>query len=171
MWLASAKLRTKNGIFHEHLFYDGKSEALALTKGDVSDGEDILARIHSHCISGHVFNGLGCDCQVQMDFAQRLIATEGKGIIIWLDQDGKGNGHLAKLLSEAYKERGLGQEEAYKMCGYAEDARNYEQAGSILEYFKVKSIRLITNHERKKVLLEQHIAVSAIIATPKINER
>jgi GTP cyclohydrolase II len=143
--LAERELETKYGTYTEILYYDGQKESIALVMGDVENGDDILCRIHSHCIGAHVFNSIECDCREQMEASQALIEKEGRGVIIWLDQEGKGNGHLALMKSIPFKKAGLSQSEAYKKAGYEADARNYRAAAEILADLKVKSIVLLTN--------------------------
>jgi GTP cyclohydrolase II len=169
--LAEGKLLTEYGEFVEHLFYDGRQEVIVLTKGEVNYAKNILVRVHSHCISAHIFNGVECDCKLQMSFSQKLIQNEELGIIIWLDQEGKGNGHLAKILSQKYKNEGFTQEESYKLCGFKEDNRYYDSANKVLSYFNINEIRLITNHKRKQeLLISEGIKLVGIINTPKQNE-
>ena len=122
--------------------------------GDVESGENILCRIHSHCIGAHVFNSIECTCREEMEGAQALIESEGKGVIIWLDQEGKGNGHLALMESIKYKKE-LGQAEAYVKAGFAADARSYRPAAEILKDLKVKSIVLLSNSSEKADDLRQ----------------
>src|SRR5687767_9897260 len=98
--LAEGNLQTKFGDYHEILFYDGQKESIALIMGNVYGEEQVLCRIHSSCIAAHYFNSTECDCREQMEIAQRLIQQSGKGIIIYLDQEGKGNGHFALLKSK-----------------------------------------------------------------------
>jgi GTP cyclohydrolase II len=85
--------------------------------GEVAQKENVLCRVHSHCISAHVFNSIECDCREQMEMAQRMIQQAGSGVIIWLDQEGKNNGHMALLLSRKLKDEGISQAEAYKQLG------------------------------------------------------
>ena len=92
--LAEGNLKTKYGIFQERLYYDGQKEAIAFFMGDLQGAEDVLCRVHSSCIFGHYFNSIECDCQEQMDVSQQLIQQAGRGIVILLDQEGKGNGHF-----------------------------------------------------------------------------
>ena len=89
--LASRELKTKFGIFKEILYYDGIRESIAIVMGDVADGENVLCRVHSHCIGAHVFNSIECTCREEMEAAQATVEKEGRGVIIWLDQEGKGN--------------------------------------------------------------------------------
>jgi GTP cyclohydrolase II len=149
MHLAQRQLKTKFGEFTEHLYYDGKRESIALVMGDVAGKENVLCRIHSHCIGAHVFNSIECDCREQMELSQFLIEQRGSGVIIWLDQEGKGNGHLALIKSTEHKLKGVPQAEAYLAAGYEKDARSYMQAAGILNDLQVKSITLLANEDGK----------------------
>ena len=112
--LAERELKTKYGTWREVLYYDGQKESIALVMGEVEGARDVLCRVHSACISGHVFNSIECDCREQFEAAQREIEKAGRGVVIWLDHEGKGNGHLALILSIEHKEAGLSQSEAYE---------------------------------------------------------
>jgi GTP cyclohydrolase II len=147
--LAEGTLETRFGTFNQILYYDGQKEIIALVMGDVANKENVLCRVHSHCISAHIFNSVQCDCREQMETAQRLIQEAGSGIIIWLDQEGKNNGHLALLQSRKLKEQGLSQTQAYVQLGYSADARSYVRAAEILRELKVQSITLMTNNPEK----------------------
>jgi GTP cyclohydrolase II len=147
--LAEGSLKTKFGLFNQILYYDGQKESVALVMGDVAQKEDVLCRVHSHCISAHVFNSIECDCREQMEMAQRMIQQAGSGVIIWLDQEGKNNGHMALLLSRKLKAEGVPQADAYKQLGYSEDARSYVRAGEILRELNIHSITLMTNNPEK----------------------
>jgi GTP cyclohydrolase II len=147
--IAEGQLHTKFGTFREILYYDGKQEAIAIVMGDVQHGEEILCRIHSHCLTAHVFNSVECDCREQMERAQALIEQRGVGVIIWLDQEGRGNGHLALMRSRALQGQGMSQTEAYVRLGYEADARSYTRAAEILRDLEITSIRLMTNSPQK----------------------
>lgn len=147
--LAERDLKTKFGEFHEILYYDGQKESIAIVMGDVAGKENVLCRIHSHCIGAHVFNSIECDCREQMELAQFAVEQAGAGVIIWLDQEGKGNGHLALLKSTEYKLQGVPQAEAYVRAGYQEDGRNYRAAAKILNDLEVRSIVLLANSDGK----------------------
>jgi GTP cyclohydrolase II len=147
--LAEGSLQTRFGPFTQILYYDGQKETLALVMGDIAGKENVLCRVHSACISAHVFNSIECDCREQMEMAQRLIQAAGSGIIIWLDQDGRNNGHMALLQSRKLKDEGLSQTEAYVRLGYSPDARNYIRAAEILRELKVQSVTLMTNNPEK----------------------
>src|SRR4028119_208440 len=97
--LAERDLKTKFGNFREILYYDGQSESIALVMGETEAQENVFCRIHSSCVSAHVFNSIECECREEMETSQSLIEQKGQGIIIWLDQEGKGNGHLALMKS------------------------------------------------------------------------
>lgn len=147
--LAEATLQTRFGLFTQILYYDGQKEIIALVMGDVANRENVLCRVHSHCISGHIFNSIQCDCREQMEKSQLLIQETGSGVIIWLDQEGRSNGHLALLQSSKLKKEGLSQAEAYVKLGYLADARSYVRAAEILRELTVKSITLMTNNPEK----------------------
>lgn len=147
--LAEAPLHTRFGTFLEILYYDGQRESIAIVMGEVRERDSVLCRLHSHCVSAHLFNSIECDCREQMELAQALIEQHGAGVIIWLDQEGRGNGHLALLRSRALQAQGLSQTEAYVRLGYAADARQYTSAAAILQDLGVKSVVLLTNSPHK----------------------
>lgn len=151
--LAEGFLKTQFGTFNQILYYDGQQELIALVMGDVAGVEQVLCRVHSHCISAHIFNSIECDCREQMAMAQQRIQAAGRGVIVWLDQEGKGNGHLALLQSRKLKEAGMSQTEAYLKLGYAADARSFVRAGEILRELKVTSITLMTDNPEKAAQL------------------
>ena len=147
--LTERDLQTKYGTFREMLYYDGRRESIALVMGDVETGEDVICRVHSACLSGHVFNSVECECQAEMEAAQEVIQKAGKGVIIYLEQEGKGNGHLALMASIPYKKAGMKQSEAYEKAGFEKDARSFRPAAEILADLKVKSVVLLTNNTGK----------------------
>lgn len=147
--IAEGTLKTKFGTYIQYLYYDGQKETIALVMGNVADQESVLCRVHSQCIHGHVFNSIECDCREQMEMSQRLIEEAGRGVIIWLDQEGKNNGHMALLLSRKLKDEGVPQSEAYVKLGYPADARSYVRAAEILRDLGVRSITLLTNNPDK----------------------
>lgn len=174
--LVECDLETTYGLFHEVLYYDGMKEYIALCKGDIT-GENVLCRLHSSCISAHVFNSIQCDCRYQFDEAQRMIAEENRGVIIWMDQEGKGNGHLALMKSSEYKAKGYFQTDAYKAIGFKADNRDYIAAAEILRDLQVHSICLLSNSPLKeKALIDngitimntKRIIVSSVKNNPKL---
>jgi GTP cyclohydrolase II len=154
--LAEGDLKTKYGNYHEVLFYDGQEEIIALIMGDVNGAESILCRVHSSCIYGHHFNSIECDCREQMEISQQLIEKAGKGIIIWLEQEGKSNGHFALLKSKEYKKQGFSQAEAYEAVGFKKDARDFSRVAEIIHELGIKSIIMLTDNPRKVETLTQH---------------
>ncbi|MTB50606.1 GTP cyclohydrolase [Lewinella sp. W8] len=159
--LAEGDLKTRFGTFQEALYYDGQKESIALFLGDLRGRTDVLCRVHSSCIFGHYFNSIECDCQEQLDVSQQLIARAGAGIIILLDQEGKGNGHFALLNSVAHKRLGEAQADAYEAVGFRRDARDFAAAGKILRDLGVASVIMLTNNPQKvNTLVEQGIRVT-----------
>lgn len=164
--LAEGIIKTKYGTYREVLFYDGIKESHALVMGDVTNGEDILCRVHSSCIFAHHFNSVECDCREQMAISQRLIEREGRGIVIWLEQEGKGNGHYALLNTLPLKKDGMPQAQAYEKVGFNQDNRDFSPAAKILKYLKVGSIKMITGNAKKtKTLTDLGVKVTGIQPT------
>lgn len=160
--LGERDLKTKFGTFREVLYYDGGRESIALILGDVAAQENVLCRVHSACIGGHIFNSIECECADEMATAQAAIQKAGRGIIIYLDQEGKGNGHLALIESMKYKEE-FGQAEAYVRAGFKADARDYRPAAEILAELGVKSIELMSGSNGKAdELTKNGITVSSV---------
>lgn len=148
--LAERQLVTKFGTWHEILYHNGLTESFALVYGEVAGKAGVPCRIHSACLSAHVFNSIECDCREQMEIAQTMIQKLGDGIIIWLDQEGRGNGHLALMLAAKLStELGIPQSEAYRRLGYGVDERRYLAASAILRDLDVASVRLISNSPAK----------------------
>jgi len=147
--LTERDLKTKFETFREILYYDGQTESIALVLGNVENAENVFCRIHSSCISAHVFNSVECECREEMETSQTLIQQEGKGVIVYLEQEGKGNGHLALMESIQYKKAGFSQGEAYRKAGFETDARSFRPAAEILTDLKVKSVVLLTNNAAK----------------------
>jgi GTP cyclohydrolase II len=173
--LAEGPLHTLFGTFRELLYYDGQQESIALAMGEVAQGQDVFCRVHSQCLAAHVFNSLDCDCREQMALAQAVIAQLGCGLIIWLNQEGRGHGHLALMRSRALQAQGWSQTEAYQCLGYAADARDYTRAAEILRDLQVRSIKLLTNNPQKVEHLQAagiHISGTHPLAVdPGTNER
>lgn len=153
--LAEGTLKTRYGEFREMLFYDGQKETIAFIMGEVSGAENVLCRVHSTCIFGHYFNSIECDCREQMENSQQLIQQEGRGIIILMDQEGKGNGHFALLKSVEHKRKGVPQAQAYEAVGFKKDARDFRAAAEILKEIGVKSIVMLTDNPNKVETLTQ----------------
>lgn len=142
---------------------------LVLVKGVLSSKNSVLVRIHSECLTGDVFGSLRCDCGEQLATSLQLIEKEKNGILLYLRQEGRGIGLLAKLQAYKLQENGFDTVEANEILGYAADNRDYKIAASILHHLKVASVRLLTNNPRKiEALTEAGIIVSERIPLESI---
>ncbi len=165
-FVASATLPTQWGQFTIHGFEEEKSgkEHVALTLGDISTDEPMLSRIHSECLTGDCLFSLRCDCGSQLQAAMERIAEEGRGLILYLRQEGRGIGLLNKIKAYALQDSGADTVEANVQLGFEPDSREYQICQPMLEYFAVKSLRLMTNNPRKvEALNELGIEVEEII--------
>jgi GTP cyclohydrolase II len=130
-------------------------EAVVLTMGDLSAGTPApLVRIHSECLTGDVFHSLRCDCRSQLEIALDKIVLEGRGVLIYEHQEGRGIGLLNKLRAYELQDQGLDTIEANEKLGFAADLRDYALPAAILNYFQIKEVRLLSNNPEKVAALE-----------------
>lgn len=155
---AKAKLPTCFGEFQVHVFRNNRDskEHIALTLGDVKGERGLLVRVHSECLTGESFCSLRCDCRDQLESSMRMIGQAGRGIIIYLRQEGRGIGLGNKVKAYALQDQGLDTIEANHQLGFDSDERNYHMAVSILKYFDIRSLLLITNNPEKIRDLKEH---------------
>lgn len=168
--VATAGLASRYGQFTMHVFEDAEGkEHVALTVGELNDGAPVLTRLHSECLTGDVFGSYRCDCGEQLDDSLRLLQAAGRGVLLYLRQEGRGIGLTNKVRAYAIQEEGYDTVEANLRLGLPEDARDYSGAAAMLRCLGVQCVLLLTNNPAKVAGLESYgieIAGRAPIAIP-----
>ncbi len=165
-FVASAVLPTQWGQFTIYGFEDVETgkEHVALALGDLEHGGPLLCRIHSECLTGDSLFSLRCDCGPQLQSAMESVAVAGRGLILYLRQEGRGIGLLNKIKAYALQDSGADTVEANVQLGFEPDSREYQICKPMLDYFNVKQVRLLTNNPRKvDALKDMGIDVTEIV--------
>ena len=157
--VAEADFPTEFGFFRIYGFEgrdgDLTEEAVVLKMGDLAAGPPPLVRIHSQCLTGDVFHSLRCDCRAQLEIALQSIAEEGRGLLVYEHQEGRGIGLLNKLRAYELQDQGADTVEANERLGFDSDLRSYQLPGAILQYFGLKAVRLLSNNPQKVEAVER----------------
>ena len=150
-YVSSCQLPTAFGQFQLHAFVEvaTQKEHLALTLGDISDGQPVLMRVHSECLTGDALFSQRCDCGAQLQTALQKIAEQGRGVLLYLRQEGRGFGLLNKVRAYHLQDGGADTVEANEALGFAPDARHYLMVLPMLQHLNVSSVKLMSNNPRK----------------------
>ena len=177
-FIETSSMPTDLGEFKIHAFTDEleSKDHLAISMGDLLTNEPVLCRIHSQCITGESFFSMRCDCRYQLTESLNLIADKGRGVVFYLQQEGRGIGLSNKIRAYNLQDKGLDTVEANHQLGFSEDERSYEIVSDMINFLAIKKVDLMTNNPKKIDALEaMGIVVNARVPlasnTNKYNEK
>ena len=177
-FIETSNLPTDIGEFTVHAFTDQKEskDHLAICMGDLLTNEPVLSRIHSQCITGESFFSMRCDCRYQLTESLQQIANIGRGVVFYLQQEGRGIGLSNKIKAYSLQDKGLDTVEANHQLGFKEDERTYETVSGMIKFLAIKKLDLMTNNPKKiKALKDMGVEVNQRIPlstdTNKYNEK
>lgn len=159
--VATAQLPTEYGPFTIHVYedsHDGQTH-VAMVHGVIGSGQDVVVRLHSACLTGDIFGSARCDCGPQLHTAMRRVVSEGRGVILYLNQEGRGIGLANKIKAYALQEQGLDTVEANHRLGFEADLRDYDVAILMLQDLGIHSVRLLSNNPKKLAAVTDGLVV------------